>query len=109
MPTPPGVGRTREEMLMAVVMTNVIPGGNAEMYEAVSGKTLPGGKLPDGCQVHIAGPEDEGWRVITVWDSREAFDRFREDKLVPTLREVRGDEFVAPEIKAAPVHRLITS
>jgi len=48
--------------------------------------------------------------VITVWESREAFDRFREDKLLPAIREVAGDAAppaVEPEVN--PVHKLITS
>lgn len=52
---------------------------------------MPGDQLPDGCQLHIAGPVAEGWRVITVWETREAFDRFREEKLLPTIRELAGD------------------
>ena len=72
---------------MSVVVSGVTPGLNADMYEAVAGKAMPGGQLPDGCELHIAGPVEEGWRVITVWDSRETFDRFREEKLLPAIRE----------------------
>jgi hypothetical protein len=51
---------------MAVVVSTVAPGLTAEMYEAVSAKAMSGDQLPGGCQVHIAGPVDQGWRVITV-------------------------------------------
>jgi hypothetical protein len=44
----------------------------------VSDKALPGGQLPDGAKIHIAGPMEGGWRVITVWDAEEQFNRFRD-------------------------------
>lgn len=94
---------------MAIVVSAVVPGGTSEMYEAVTGKVMPGGQLPAGCQLHIAGPVEQGWRVITVWESREVFDRFREEKLLPAFREFAGGggpSDVVPEVN--PVHKLIT-
>ena len=84
-------------------------GGNQQIYEAISAKVMSGDQLPEGCEVHIAGPVDEGWQVITVWDSQEAFDKFRNEKLIPAIRETAGDDAVAPNIKANPVHRLLTA
>jgi hypothetical protein len=52
----------REEILMSVVVSAVAPGFNAEMYEAVTSKAMPGDQLPDGCELHIAGPVEQGWR-----------------------------------------------
>ena len=94
---------------MAVVVVNEIPQGNQTVYDEVSARVMPNDQLPEGCQVHIAGPSNFGWRVITVWDSVEQFQRFRSEKLVPALKEVGGDDFVAPTIQADPVHRLITA
>jgi hypothetical protein len=95
---------------MSVVVSAVAPGFSAEMYEAVTGRAMPGDQLPAGCKLHIAGPVQQGWRVITVWESREAFDRFREGKLLPAIREVVGEQAaqaVEPEVN--PVHKLIAS
>jgi len=39
------------------------------------------GPPPDGLLLHAAGPTDEGFRIIGVWDSEAAWDRFREDRL----------------------------
>ena len=92
---------------MAVVVSAVAPGLTVEMYEAVTAKAMEGGQLPEGCHLHIAGPVEEGWRVITVWDSQEAFDRFRTEKLLPAIREVGGEggPTVVPDVR--PVHKLI--
>jgi hypothetical protein len=95
---------------MPVVVSAVTPGLNAERYEAVTSKVMPDGKLPQGCQVHIAGPVEQGWRVITVWESRQAFEQFREQTLLPAIHQLAGDEappVVEPEVN--PVHKLITN
>jgi hypothetical protein len=94
---------------VAVVIVNEIEGGNQDFYEQVNPKVMPGGQLPDGCQLHIAGPIDNGWRVITVWDSDEQFQEFRNEKLIPAIRDVGAEDRIAPRIDMNPVHRLITA
>ncbi len=94
---------------MSVVVSAVSPGLNAEMYEALTSKVMPGDQLPDGCELHIGGPVEGGWRVITVWESREAFRRFREAKLLPAIKELAGEEpppTAEPEVN--PIHKLVT-
>jgi len=54
---------------MAVVVSVVAPGLTADAYDAVTAKVMDGDQLPEGCQLHIGGPVEEGWRVITVWDT----------------------------------------
>ncbi len=93
---------------MSVVVTAVAP-FNAEQYDAVTERVMSAGQLPDGCELHIAGPVEGGWRVITVWDADDPFHRFREEKLLPAIREVSGQEppsAIEPEVN--PVHRLYT-
>ena len=94
---------------MSVVVSAISPGLTAEMYEALTQRVMPGDQLPDGCQLHIGGPVEQGWRVITVWESREDFDRFREQTLLPAIRELAGSApppTAGPEV--GPVHKLIT-
>jgi hypothetical protein len=93
---------------MAVVIVNQIDGGSQDMYDQVNPKVMPDGGLPDGCQLHIAGPTDSGWRVITVWDSDEAFQKFRDEKLIPALRDTGNEQRIVPNIESQPVHNLIT-
>ncbi len=92
---------------MAVVVVAEFEGGDQGFYEKVSGKVMPAGQLPDGCKAHVAGPIEKGWRVITVWESQEHFERVRDEKLIPAMGEVGGD--VTPNIGVNPVHRLITA
>lgn len=38
-----------------------------------------GGRVPDGLLVHVAGPTDEGFRMIEIWESKAARERFRDE------------------------------
>jgi hypothetical protein len=68
---------------------------------------MPNNQLPEGCQVHLAGPVANGWRVITVWDSERSFETFRNEKLIPALQEAGGADSIAPRIDTDPVHNLV--
>jgi hypothetical protein len=45
---------------------------------------------PDGLIVHVAGPTDEGVRIIDVWESEDAWQRFRSERLDPAIAELGG-------------------
>ena len=63
----------------------------AEGYDAVREKM--GEDPPEGMLVQTAGPvEAGGFRVFNVWESREHYERFREDRLLPAIRDAIGEE-----------------
>jgi hypothetical protein len=93
---------------MSVVIVNQIEGGSEELYEKVNAKVMPGAELPDGCEAHIAGPVEGGWRVITVWESQDRFQEFRDETLLPALRDAAEEGRIAPQISADPVYRFLT-
>ena len=65
------------------------PKGNAEIYEQVVQKVRDNGEFPPaGAIFQVAGPFEGGWRVISVWESREAQERFRDERLAPAWQEV---------------------
>lgn len=39
------------------------------------------GSIPEGLILHAAGPTEEGFRIIAVWESEDAWQRFRADRL----------------------------
>ncbi len=47
-----------------------------------------GDLVPEGLLVHVAGPTDEGFRVIDVWESQAAWERFRDDQLPGVLERL---------------------
>ena len=54
-----------------------------EVYERVArGLTEP---TPEGLLFHLAGPTDEGFRIIDVWETEQAFCRFRSERLQPAI------------------------
>ena len=94
---------------MAVVVVAEIDGGDQQFFEQVRGKAMPGDRLPDRCKAQIAGPIEGGWRVITVWDTEEQFHGFRNEKLIPAIRETAGEGGIAPDIRADPVHTFVVA
>ncbi|MDX6606243.1 MAG: hypothetical protein QOD14_783 [Solirubrobacterales bacterium] len=75
---------------MAYVIVNDFEGGTREQYDAVVGVVHPPDGLPPGQTHHYAGPSATGWVVTAVWDSKEVWDKFREETLLPGL-EGLGD------------------
>ena len=70
---------------MAILMIHDAPGGTKEHYEEVGARLGQSGAFDslsdwqtDGILSHVAGPTDDGWRVVDVWESEEAFQRFGE-------------------------------
>jgi hypothetical protein len=90
---------------MAVGIRLKFAGGKQEQYEAVHGHMNVDQNPPEGMIFHCGGPIDDGWGVIDVWESREAFDRFTQSRLMPAVGEL-GDRAFAnpPDIKEFPVH-----
>jgi hypothetical protein len=63
-----------------------------ETFDAVSEKVLADGD-PEGLLVRAAGEKSGGgFRVFTVWESAEQYERFREERLIPAIREVAGEQ-----------------
>ena len=46
------------------------------------------GDAPDGARFHIAWFEDDGLRVVDLWDSPGQFQAFVDDRLNPGVQEV---------------------
>ena len=95
---------------MPVLMVHDSPGGTEQQYEEVVARLTDGGgfnSLNDwpvsGILSHVAGPTDSGWRVVDVWESEEAFQRFGE-VIGPVLQEIG----FPGEPRLFPVHTVVT-
>ena len=65
-----------------------------EQYEAVTREV--GDDAPEGLIVHAAGVyEGNRWRSVSVWESEEAFNRFRDERLMPAVLRALGEEMAA--------------
>lgn len=54
---------------------------------------------PTGLLVHVAGPTDEGVRIIDVWESEEAWERFRAERLAPAIAALGGPSRPEPTFR----------
>ncbi len=73
---------------MTVGLVLDFAGATREQYEQLRDRMQVGEHMPAGGQVHVAGRHAGGWRVIDVWDSREAFEQFRDSQIVPNAGAV---------------------
>ena len=95
---------------MAVLMVHESPGGTEEQYQEVVSRISHGkgfGSLRDwpvdGILFHVAAPMEGGWRVIDIWESEDAFERFG-SVIGPVLQEVG----FPGEPKLFPISDLVT-
>lgn len=87
------------------------PGGREQEYDAIRRRTDAGGDaLPDGLILHVSGPTDDGWRVIAVWETRDAFDAFASGPLRMLIQEVGPIGTAArPSVTEFAVHDVLTT
>ena len=73
------------------------PGGTKDQYETGIARVHPSdGSLPEGQTYHAAGATDDGWIVVALWDSRESYERFRDETLMPGLQALGDAGFPSP-------------
>ncbi len=97
---------------MAVVLVHQGPGLTRENYEKVvqrvsDGKSQmesPSDWPVEGLLVHAAGEGPGGFRVVDVWESEEAAQRFGE-KLTPILEEAG----VTTDVEVYPAHTFVSA
>jgi heme-degrading monooxygenase HmoA len=70
---------------MAVCLVHDAPGVTRAQYEQVFNEVTADGP-PQGVRSHVAGATENGWCVVEVWESREALDRFFQERLQQALQ-----------------------
>ncbi len=53
------------------------------------------------------GQSEQGWYVYDIWESKEHFQRFVENKLGPALQEVSAGGSSQPEPQFFPIETLV--
>ncbi|HEY3070523.1 MAG TPA: hypothetical protein VGJ34_09420 [Gaiellaceae bacterium] len=83
---------------MAIAVIADIP--SKEAYETVTermfGSKRPA-ENPAGNIIHTAGEGPNGFRVVDVWESQEAFDNFMNEKVMPAMEEAGMDMPQGPQ------------
>ncbi|WP_344469456.1 hypothetical protein [Kitasatospora kazusensis] len=97
---------------MAIVAVFDVPGMTQAQYEKsaemVSGRPGPVKSAADwpvpGLISHTSAPTPDGWLVVDVWESEEAFQEFGK-AIVPILQEIGVPN---PQPKVYPTHTVVT-
>ena len=71
---------------MAFGIVHHFPGGTKENYEASDRRRAPADGLPDGQIFHAAGASPGGWTIVAVHDSKQSWETFRDDILMPRMQ-----------------------
>ena len=91
---------------MATVMLMEWPGMTQEQYNRVMSNLGLDTNPPAGAIFHVAGFTAGSLRVLDIWDSQQAFERFQQDRLTPAVQKagIAGQ----PKVQFFPVHNLYT-
>ena len=89
---------------MSVLVSAQIAGGTAEQDRAIVQALNLEGDPPEGARLRLAGPTSTGWRVVSLWDSRESFDAFVNARLTPALERAGRP---MPEFEFSPIESII--
>ena len=92
---------------MAYLITHFWPGATDEQYKATVAAIHPEGGLPAGQTYHAGGPTEGGVLIAAVWDSKEAFEGFMHDTLIPAM-PIEGGFEGQPEQRTSELSNLQT-
>ena len=67
-----------------------------------------GAAAPEGLVIHVAGPTEEGFRMIGIWESCEHWARFRDDRLHSILETLAAGSRVQPTYRDLNIVHLLS-
>jgi hypothetical protein len=78
---------------MAVGMLLAAPEFTKQVYDNITEKVFGHSPMraddtPEGLIMHSAGQTEQGYYAYDVWESREAFESFMQERLGPAMAEV---------------------
>jgi hypothetical protein len=88
---------------MTVVMTMDLPVSREDL-EAVSADLGTHENPPDGLIVHVATRTADGVHVLDVWENEAAFEKFRDNQLLPSMQKYMAEHEMSMD--QAPQPRL---
>ncbi len=88
---------------MAVALVVEFPGVSQEQYDRVmKDLNLEATGPAKGMILHVAGPTENGWQVVDVWETRADFDRFLDRDLG---RALKSAGISTPRVKEFSVYK----
>jgi hypothetical protein len=74
-----------------VLVVIEVPGGSSELDAALIEAWGLARNPPEGNLLRMAGPMDNGWRVVSLWESRAQFETFLNERLHLSLEDAGGE------------------
>jgi hypothetical protein len=92
---------------MSTLMLMHWPEASREQYEQARKEINWEGDKPAGAKFHVSWIEDDGLHVLDLWESREDFQKFVSERLMPGVQKIgiQGEpkvEFANPLSVFAP-------
>jgi hypothetical protein len=78
-------------------------------YDALSERLQAQDEPPAGLLVHTAGFTGHGFRIFEVWESREDYERFFSERLMPLIQNVASDDDRQPPQTIYELHNFMTT
>lgn len=94
---------------MPVAIDMNFRGATLDQYDQVVGAMgyTPGGPAGPGALFHWVTRTDDGIRVVDVWESKEQYERFAQEKIGPLSQEAGFP--TPPEVTFHDVHNHLTA
>jgi hypothetical protein len=73
---------------MATVMLMHWPEVSLDQYEQARKEINWEGNVPKGAKFHVAWMAKDGFRVLDIWESREDFEKFVQERLMPGVQKI---------------------
>jgi hypothetical protein len=97
-------------MAIAMRTTDFPEAVGTEMYDGVNAAMDVANNPPAGMIFHWAGEVDGKWTITDIWENRDAYDRFREERLFPAIKQVSGMDPAdgpQPTVTESAVHNYV--
>jgi len=90
---------------VAILVVADAAGMTAEQDAALMKAMGLGSSPAPGARIRMAGPTADGWRIVSLWDSQADFERFRDERLVPALKDIGRS---LPPLEIWPIETVLT-
>ncbi len=101
--------KAKKKSKVPFAIVHHFPGGTEKQYEASIEALHPGkGILPKGQLIHAAGESADGWTILAVHDSKESWEQFRDEILMPRFKKgIKGGFTTMPQQTEISIHNLV--
>ena len=73
---------------MSTLMLMHWPEVSKEQYAEARKEINWEGNIPDGAKFHVSWMAEDGFHVLDLWESREHFEKFAEERLTPGVQKI---------------------